>query len=274
MSAPDPFGFIAADLAPGEARAKTLDLDQLQAVRVRSADDPLFDAAYAIFWEEFGAAAEVEPRDVLARRLRERRGPRLYELIAICRGEQIIALRDHQAMADDNGAVVHLSHAWIHPDFRRSGLAGWLRSLPVQLARRMAAEAGLGPDAPITLVAEMEHPDAAHPDRMIRLSAYEKAGFRKIDPKAFAYLQPDFRPPEAIDESGAPRLLPFSLIVRRVGREAETELTGGEAKRLIGSLYRLYACDFRASDMEPLWEHLEAHAPPRDTTVLLIPPTQ
>ena len=261
--------FVQADLAPGDTKAAVLDVFELR-VRSVSADSPLFEEVFGLLSVEFGPLGEIEPRDVLLRRLRENDGPRLYELLAVLRGEEIVAVRDHQALADDNGVIVHLSHAWVRPEFRRSGLAGWLRALPLQMARRIA----LSPDDPITLVAEMEHPDPKEPGRSVRLAAYEKAGFLKIDPKVFDYLQPDFRPPAEIDATNEWRFLPFALIVRRVGREAETSMAGAELKRIVRSIYRLYANDFRPEDMEPLWEHLEAHAPPKDATVGLLPPTK
>jgi len=261
--------FIETDLAPGDSKSTALDVTGLRVRRV-AADSSLFDDVFALLRAEFGPLGEIEPRDVLLRRLREHDGPRAYELLAIQRGEEIVAIRDHQALADDNGVIVHLSHAWVRADFRRTGLAGWLRALPLQMARRMA----FSPDAPITLVAEMEHPNPVDPSRMIRLAAYEKAGFLKIDPKAFDYLQPDFRPPAEIDASNEWRFLPFSLIVRRVGREGEQSISGGELKRIVRSIYRIYACDFRAADMEPLWEHLDAHAPAKEAIVELLPPTR
>src|SRR5262249_33753783 len=157
-------------------------------------------------------------------------------------------VRDHTVVATERyglpEAVVHLSHALIEPPARRTGLAGWLRAWPLQTARATLAAAGLPVTAPITLVAEMEHPDS-NVDRMVRLQAYEKAGFQKIDSSAVHYFQPDFRPPERIDASGGPRPLPFGLIVRRVGRECDEFVRGAEVRKLVECLYTMYGTSFR-----------------------------
>ena len=112
----------------------------------------------------------------------------------------------------------------------------------LQTARECLARTGVDQSGRITLVAEMEYPhsrdDAA---RMIRLQAYEKAGFRKIDPALIHYYQPDFRAPEVIDATGGARPLAFQLIVRRVGREHErVDLRRGNAA-LVQALYDIYA---------------------------------
>jgi hypothetical protein len=166
---------------------------------------------------------------------------------------------------------VFLSHNLVAPAFRRSGLAGWMRAFPVQTARACLAAAGLPADGPVTLAAEMEPlvPDSPD-DVLVRLKAYEKAGFRKVG--QIAYEQPDFRPPDVIDATGGPRPLPMSLIVRRVGREHETTITGGEVRDVVESLYHMYGRAFRAQDMAGVYERLKAY-PPRDAVVPLVSPT-
>jgi hypothetical protein len=170
-------------------------------------------------------------------------------------------------------AVVHLSHAVIEPASRRTGLAGWLRAWPLQTARATLVAAGLPVTAPITLVAEMEHPDPRAANRMIRLKAYEKAGFQKVDPSVVHYLQPDFRPPEIIDASGGPRPLPFSLIIRRVGRESERLISGADVRKIVECLYTLYGTSFRDREMTALWRSLEAY-PAVDREIALVAPSQ
>src|SRR5207245_9291530 len=109
---------------------------------------------------------------------------------------------------------------------RLSGLAVWLLDWPLQTARACLAAAGFPAASAITLVAEMEHPDPQFPNRLVRLAAYEKAGFKKVDSEVVKYFQPDFRPPHQIDASGGPRPLSFGLVLRRVGREEEQIIHG------------------------------------------------
>jgi hypothetical protein len=118
----------------------------------------------------------------------------------------------------------------------------------------------------------MEYPDGCDESRTIRLGAYERAGFRKIDPAVVDYWQPDFRPPAEIDASGGPQPLRFQLIVRRVGREGETSLAGAEVRMIVERLYSMYAQEFRPQDMQLVWPRL-AGFPPPEARIALLPPT-
>src|SRR5262245_52501099 len=262
-------GIHVTDLAPGDGGAARYDWSGKRIHRIRSAEHAWFERAYDRLWEEFGARAEMEERAVVEGRLRWRPGEPvgghafLYELVAIESDGDLIAVRDHTAIvslaadrAERPAVVVHLSHAWVKPSHRRTGLAGWLRALPLSAARDCAELAGVATAGPIDLVAEMELPSAAHPERAIRLRAYERAGFRMIDPAAVAYLQPDFRPAADIDATGlAP--LPLVLVVRRVGAEAEERLPTAEVCAIVGALYRMYEQHLRERDMQSLWRHLD-----------------
>jgi GNAT superfamily N-acetyltransferase len=183
-----------------------------------------------------------------------------------------VAARDHTAIADAEQVVVHLSHALVDPSWRRSGLAGWLRALPLQTARACLQRGGFSPEVPITLSAEMEYLDGEDEARAIRLSAYERAGYKKIDPAIIDYHQPDFRPREVIDASGGPLPLRFQLIVRRVGREGEERISGAEVRTIVQRFYSMYGQECRVADMEPLWAQL-ANYPEPDTRIALLPPT-
>ena len=261
-----------ADLAPGDARSAAVDLSPFRIDRIRALDDPLFATAYAPLWAEFGAKHEMELRATLGQRFRL--APRmLYEMLLVRRGGEFIAVRDHTAAVADGGAVVHLSHNLIAPNARRTGLAGWLRAWPIQTARECLAANGAAADAPVTLLAEMEHASPDDPARGIRLRAYEKAGFRKIDPSALDYHQPDFRAPEAIDATGGARPLAFQLIVRRVGRENERTISGREVRGLVRALYGIYAPQFRPADLSHPLLQLD-HFPPDDAVLPLLPPTK
>jgi len=115
--------------------------------------------AYERLWLEFGSRGEMEARDVIADRLRwdpshplslgrAGRAALLYELLVVRSGEQVAALRDHTAVVriSPQGrpfgpVVVHLSHSYVEPAYRGTGLIAWLRALPLQTARRAAQAA-------------------------------------------------------------------------------------------------------------------------------------
>ena len=267
---PEPLAFLPSDLAPGDAKSAGLDLSAFQFDRIRGIDDPLFEMAHAELWREFGAQNEMERRETLA--LRFALAPRiLYEMILVRRAGEFIGARDHTAIVARDGtqAVVHLSHNLLAPAARRTGLGGWMRAFPIQTARECLAEK----NAPITLVAEMEHDDGIDPQRAIRLRAYEKAGLVKIDPQFVDFYQPDFRTPAEIDASGGPQPVRFQLVIRRVGRERETTIRGAEIRALVQSLYDIYGPQFRPQDLaHPLLDL--ARLPADDAIVPLLPPTQ
>lgn len=273
-----PLAFNPADLAPGDTKSAALDVTGLEVARVPSADDPLFEIAYSHLWEQFGAAHELETREVLGRRLGW--DPAVpcegftmrYDLLLVRSGGVFVAVRDHTGIADARGALVHLSHVYVDPVWRRSGLAGWLRALPIQTAHACLRAGGFAEKSRITLAAEMEYFDGQDEARAIRLRAYERAGFLKIDPAVIDYHQPDFRAAEIIDASGGAVPVAFQLIIRQVGREPETHLSGAEARAIVEGLYRIYAREFRAQDMAVVWRRLENY-PSCDARIALLPPT-
>jgi len=165
-----------------------------------------------------------------------------------------------------------LSHLLITPRFRGSGLAGWMRALPIYTARECLKRSAQA-NRLINLVAEMEPADPTQPGRFGRLIAYEKVGFRKIDPCRVHYLQPDFRPPAGIDAAGGVACpVPLSLVTRRVKREEESVITGREVRTVVESLYTMYQQSFRPADMAPNWASLSAY-PADDDVIDLVPPT-
>lgn len=257
-------------LAPGDGKSAALDPAQFAWSQIRSPDDPLFETACTALWQEFGAAHELETRDVLAARLREA-GPLRYEILLVHSGSQIAAVRDHTAIPCDGQIVVHLSHLLVAPEWRRSGLAGWMRAAPILPARELAAAKGT-PGCDVTLVGEMEYDDGIDPRRALRLLAYERAGCLKIDPRAVRYHQPDFRSPEMIDASGGAGPLPFQLIIRRVGREHERIITGREVRRIVRALHTMYGAQFRPQDMAHAALSLD-HFPNDHAEIALVPPT-
>jgi GNAT superfamily N-acetyltransferase len=268
-------------LAPGDAKSADVDWSGYEFRVIESPDDPAFEDAYAALWREFGPVAEIETPAVLALRLGWDPSSvtdglhLLYRLVLLTCGGRFVAARDHTAIlpaAEGAECVVHLSHLLVAPDFRRTGVAGAMRALPLLTAQECIRRSGREGPVAVTLAAEMEHPDPGNPVRMQRLIAYAKAGYSKPDPRVVPYLQPDFRDPADIDASGgAPRPLPFSMILRRVGREGERDMSGAELQQIASALYRMYALGFRASDMAPVWDNL-ARFPDDDARVALLPP--
>lgn len=262
---------IAGDLAAGDVAAREFDWSHFRITRVRTADDPLFSPAYRRLSEEFGPRGEMEQEAVIRARLDWSPAHPvgghglLYEILVVEREGTIVALRDHTAIVPADGAtrevIVHLSHVWIEPAWRGTGLSGWLRALPIQTAMEAATTAVVVTPSPaVTLVAEMEHPDPVAPAVLARLRSYERAGFLKIDPRRVAYAQPDFRPADQIDSS-AIQPLPLALVVRRVGREHERAVAPAEVRRIVNALYSMFAVTTPARHMEPLWTWLDGLFP-------------
>lgn len=259
---------LPSDLAPGDRAAAGFAWTGLHVRRLADPGDPWFQRAYDRLWHEFGHRNEMETRPVVAARLLNP-DPLRYELLVVHADDELIAVRDHTAVAADHAVVVHLSHVVVEPGHRGTGLAAWLRAFPLQTARACADAAGLR-DPPVTLVAEMEHPDGVTPDVARRLRSYARAGFRMVDPAAAAYHQPDFRPPAEIDATSL-QPVPLALIVRRVGREHARTLPAAELRALVSALYTIYAAGMLPAHMAPLWAQLAAY-PDGDAPVALLPP--
>ncbi len=127
-------------------------------------------------------------------------------------------------------------------------------------------------DSPVTLVGEMEYLHPERPSTLVRLTAYEKAGFKMVDPARVNYLQPDFRDPAEIDISGGPQPVPLCLVLRRVGQETEKTLDAYEVHRVARSLYKMYGMEFRERDMRVVLDSLDAY-PTAGERIDLISPT-
>ncbi|MFM8983313.1 MAG: hypothetical protein ACKOLA_10485, partial [Spartobacteria bacterium] len=255
---------IPAHLAPGDTKSLEGDWSEIELHRVQSDTDPFFEMAFGALWEEFGSKGEMEQAAVIADRLKWHplaplNGASLrYALVLLTHRGEFVAVRDHTVIVLEghHGAVVHMSHNLVAKDWRRSGIAGWSRALPVSTALECLADLKRPADSPITLVGEMEALDKTKPDTQVRLTAYEKAGFKMVDPARVSYLQPDFRHPQEIDKSFGPIPVPLCLMLRRVGRENETLVSGGELLRVVRSLYRMYGVGFRESDMKVVLDSL------------------
>jgi hypothetical protein len=266
--------FIAKDLAPGDQKCAKFDTSRLSLSRIRSADDPLFEPAYARLAEEFMPQRQIERAGTLRGRFAwDLKNPpdglpMLYEMIVARDGDKIAAVRDHVVIVHNNAAVVRLSHVAIAPEWKTTGLVGWIRSWPVQTARECLATLGAPADAPVTLVAEVE---MNTPEGFSRVNACEQAGYLKADPRVVPYLEPDFRDPAEIDATGGPMPQPFSLVLRRVGRERETTVIGHELRTIVKSLYTMYARECRPADMESCWRLLPSYPSPWSDVELIAP---
>src|SRR5436190_23103423 len=137
------------DLAPGDAKSAGLDPGSFTFHRIRSEADKWFEPAYERLWAEFGEKNEMERRATLAARF-ALAPEMIYEMILVQKDGHFAAVRDHTAIPADGEVVVHLSHKLVAPEYRRTGLTGWMRALPLATAREFQS------GAPVTLAAEME----------------------------------------------------------------------------------------------------------------------
>lgn len=185
------------NLAPGDRVDPTL----LARVLVQEGE---FDVVYERLWAEFGPLGEMEGRDHLLADLAGRQegawSVRYHALTVRVDGE-LAAVRDC-FVAVGPLTVILLSHVWVDPTWRRTGIAAICRAAPLTFAPE---------DRPCVLVAEMEpeHDEASR----IRFAAYRKAGFTIL---SVPYLQPDF--------SRGGRPIPLVLVVRLVGVELSPAL--------------------------------------------------
>jgi hypothetical protein len=268
------------DLAPGDASPHPALPRGLQLHVVESPADPLFETAYKLLEEEFGAKGELETREVLHNRMQWKPTQpvngcgMLYNLMLLLIGNECVALRDHTAImrADYDEVVVHLSHVFVTPKWRRKGLAAILRTIPILTARKCAALLGK-PEAPVTLFCEMEPIDLSIPANRIRRMSYEQAGFLALGAK-LGYMQPDFRPFDKIDADPAgARPILFDILLRRVGFEKKTSVGSAKVVTDVEMIYAMYATSFRAKDMEPCYKWLEEFKKLTVTSFNLSPPT-
>ena len=299
---------IPGDLAPGDKKSAHADMSHIELHRITSADDPLFKMAFDALWKEFGHSGELEPAEILAARLRRNSQSMRYEMILLTSAGEFAAACDHTVFVQPleplepvcaaekrgkgilpllgencmptsplplespaQGALVHISHNLVAPAWRRTGLAGWLRAISVTSGREHLASLGFQ-NSPVTVIGEVEYLDHSHAGNIGRLHAYEKAGYKKIDPSKLHYCQPDFRPHDQIDREGKPSPVPLCLVIRRVGCEEIDFITGGEIRQIVGLLYQMFAMDLRPQDMECVYESLNAY-PASDERIGLVPPT-
>lgn len=208
------------DVAPLERDKALAAHARFRLHEVRDPAEPAFDAAYGMLASYFLDQGELEAREVLADFVRQRvlsYGEGVdgtYHLLTAWEGEALAGVRDCYVDLDRRLGicVVSLSHAYVAPAWRRTGLAALWRALPVGLARSVARER-LGRTLPTLVVAEMDPADPARPETVVRLLAYGRAGFSVFDPQRMRYSQPELRPAG----EAAYTALPLLGVVRPVG---------------------------------------------------------
>jgi hypothetical protein len=109
-----------------------------------------------------------------------------------------------------------------------------------------------------------------------RILFYGRGGFDAIDPRHFPYLQPDFREPDVVRETGD-RPLPFMVLLRRMGREQRALLPIDEARAVMRLLYDDFAChcarETLESSLQLVLDRLEERAKTKAYVRLLPLPT-
>lgn len=251
------------DLADVAALDRLKAAEAFERYRLQVLDDPTqpaFDRAYEMLESFFGPRGELEDRSALARFARERiihYGPGMeghYRILAAWEGDTLVGVRDCYVDLDIYGrfCVVALSHAFIAPDHRRSGLGAVFRAVPVTLARQTVAERFVNPGSvPIVIAAEMEPADPENPDTIIRLMAYGRSGFKVLDPRRLPYSQPDFREEEVLKSGHT--AIPLMAVVRWVDHpeaEAMPPRLAAAFPRLFHVCHRMYLPAWRVDPSE------------------------
>jgi hypothetical protein len=161
------------------------------------------------------------------------------------RDGRVAAVRDGFSAVDEGaGRVVgFMSHSFVEPDWRRTGVAALLRAAPVVYARRYAP-----PGAEISIVAEMELPELSDMNTLVRLVSYGRAGFRAVPPPFLPYAQPDFRDVDALGVEPVP--LPFVLVVRLVGEEDRDTIPVARAMALVDHIAAIHRPSIRPDQLD------------------------
>lgn len=265
--------------------------------------DPDFAEAWQLLWDAFGEAGEMERREAVEEFLREDRytpiesGTYIRYFLIIARGSdgKIRGVRDGSVLFNPAYApdlcLVFLSHIFMREEARGTVLSYWLRIAPVDIAvnwlRELHDQGKITLPAPasparyygmrVNLVAEMEY---FTPDERIswqRVLFYGRGGFDVINPRHFPYTQPDFRDPDVIRDTGNSPV-PFMLLVRRMGRELQAQMSIDEASAIMRLLYDDFACfctpEFLENSLQVVIDRLARRAKRQRFVELLPLPTE
>ncbi len=250
----------AQDLAPGERPAKAV--AALERFRVdEAATEAEFEQGYDLLDATFGADGEIEQRETLRAWFRGSLTPAdnpirtSYHLVFVREPDgRLAGVRDCFVTwhPGTRRVVVLLSHSLVLPEWRRTGVAALLRTIPATLARQRADREGGGPWE-VTLAAEMEMASPGDRTTMVRFMAYGSAGFRAIPPTALPYAQPDFRDLDALGVQPCP--LPFLAVVRPVGAEHLPTLPRARVASLVDHLQAIHAGHCKPAHLEEIRTH-------------------
>lgn len=219
------------------------------------------DEAYRALDGWFGVRGELERRAVVEDWLRTPEGRevggvrmRYHLLVARTVEGALAAVRDCHVTVDPSTGVcvVYLAHALVLPEHRRTGLARWLRELPVELAREDLVAWGVGASE-VVLAVEQEPVARGAEDTVIRLVAYGRSGFQVVSPEVLPYCQPDFRDVAALGVPARP--LPLLAVARRVGHEGAPTLPAALAEAFVTHLYAVFSTHCREEDLRAPREH-------------------
>jgi hypothetical protein len=275
---------------------------QFQIWEICDPDDPLFPEAFRLLWEAFGAVGEMEREDAIRQFLADDSYEpvasgtyvRYFLLVARDKDGSIRGVRDGSVLVNPAYArdlcVVFLSHIYMRPEARGTVLSYWLRIAPVELAMNYLAELHArgkielpNPDQPhryfgmrMDMAAEMEFYEPEDRVSWQRILFYGRGGFDVINPRHFPYLQPDFRDPEEIRQTGN-QPVPFMMLVRRMGREMQAQMTIEEASALMRLIYDDFAChcsaEFLDNSLQRVLDRLAERAKAKQFVELLPLPT-
>jgi hypothetical protein len=263
-------------------------------------DHPDFARAYKILWDVFGEQGEMEPEFAIRRFLLDDAFEplpsgtfiRYFLLVAKDREGNLRGVRDGSVIYNPTWApelcTVYLSHIYMLPEARGTVLTYWLRIAPVELAVEYLGalhQRGLvklpAPEQPgknygvqVNLAAEMDYFSPEDRLSLQRILFYGRGGFDVIDPRHFPYRQPDFSPPEVIQQRGH-RPVPFMLLLRRMGRERQARLPLDEASTIMRLLYDEFACfctpEFLQNSLDIVQARLDERRAKGKTDVALLP---
>jgi hypothetical protein len=214
-----------------------------------------FALGYDALFREFERTADILPRAILERWFAAGSLSKPEDAIQ-CQYAMVLAyerstgafagVRDCFVTLDraTRRAVVLLAHTLVLPEFRRSGVAAILRSVPVVLVPDDAEE--------VLLAGEMDMAVPEPKDTVVRLLAYGRAGFRVIPPTTLPYAQPDLR-----DLSGGlePEPLPFLCLVRQVGEEDRRDIPRARVRAFVEHIDAVHRCHIDGAQLDAIRDH-------------------